>query len=230
MEERRTNMLKVDNITKAYHKKPIITNLSFTVQPGEIIGLVGENGAGKSTLLQMLATLQPPTVGNICLYDWTYKKNRKQVRRHIGFVPQDIAIWENFTVRENMLFFEKLSWKKKSEKQLEQLCLDMNLDRWNDKVQTLSGGMKRKLNLAISLIHDPDLLLLDEPTVGIDLKSKKEISFYLQKLAIDNQKMIVYTSHDMDEIKGLCTRVLCIGKDPFYKDLLQQAGKEIASF
>ncbi|API90797.1 MULTISPECIES: ABC transporter ATP-binding protein [Virgibacillus] len=223
-------MLNVDCISKTYNKQAIFSNLSFSVHPGEIIGLVGENGAGKSTLLQLLATLQSPTTGGIQLYDWYYKQHRKLVRRHIGFVPQEIAIWDNFTVRENMIFFEKLAWKKKSEKELKQLCLDMNLDRWDEKVHTLSGGMKRKLNLAISLIHDPDLILLDEPTVGIDLKSKKEIAAYLKKLAQEKEKMILYTSHDMDEINELCTRVICIGKDPFYKNLLQHAGKKIISF
>lgn len=230
MLERMKLMLNVDRISKTYNKQVIFSDLSFSVHPGEIIGLVGENGAGKSTLLQLLATLQAPTTGSIQLYNWFYPQHRKLIRRHIGFVPQDIAIWENFTVRENMVFFEKLAWKKKSEKELKQLCLDMNLDQWSEKVSTLSGGMKRKLNLAITLIHDPDLILLDEPTVGIDLKSKKEIAAYLKKLAQEKEKMILYTSHDMDEISELCTRVICIGKDPFYKNLLQQAGKKMICF
>src|SRR5699024_9782805 len=94
--------------------------------------------------------------------------------------PQEIAVWEQFTVEENMIFFEKLSWKNKSRRELRRLCEEMKLDRWEDQVNTLSGGMKRKLNLAISLIHDPKVLLLDEPTVGIDLKSRKEIGSYLR--------------------------------------------------
>ncbi len=227
MQEGKIHMLNVERISKTYNKQPIFTDVSFSIHPGEIIGLVGENGAGKSTLLHVLATLQMPTTGSIQLYDWYYQKHRKHVRRHIGFVPQDIAIWDNFTVRENMVFFEKLAWKNNFEKELKELCLDMNLDRWHDKVHTLSGGMKRKLNLAISLIHDPALILLDEPTVGIDLKSKKEIATYLQKLAHNQQKMVLYTSHDMDEIKALCSKVICIGEDPFYRNLLQHAGKKI---
>ncbi|QGS68991.1 ATP-binding cassette domain-containing protein [Oceanobacillus sp. 143] len=204
--------------------------MSFSVQPGEIIGLVGENGAGKSTLLNILATLQKPTNGSIHLHDKLCQKEKQSIRKAIGYVPQDIAIWEEFTVEENMIFFEKLAWKKLEIKALRQLCLDMALDKWKEPVKTLSGGMKRKLNLAISLIHDPTLLLLDEPTVGIDLKSRKEIGAYLRELASAQGKMILYTSHDMDEIIHLCDRIICIGDDPFYEEILIDSGKEILSF
>ncbi|RHW32978.1 ABC transporter ATP-binding protein [Oceanobacillus profundus] len=223
-------MLKVQSITKSYGKKLILNQISFSVQPGEIIGLVGENGAGKSTLLNILATLASPTNGNIVLYEKSYREKRKEVRKQIGYVPQDIAIWEEFSVEENMVFFEKLSWKRRSKQELQQLCLDMELDKWKEPVKTLSGGMKRKLNMAISLIHEPDLLLLDEPTVGIDLKSRKEIGNHLKNLAIKENKMIMYTSHDMDEISTLCDSIICIGEDPFYKNLLKEANKQIVTF
>jgi ABC-2 type transport system ATP-binding protein len=223
-------MLKVTTLSKAYGKKTVLDQISFSVQPGEIIGLVGENGAGKSTLLNILATLQKPTNGSIHLHDKLYQKEKQSIRKAIGYVPQDIAIWEEFTVEENMIFFEKLAWKKLEIKALRQLCLDMALDKWKEPVKTLSGGMKRKLNLAISLIHDPTLLLLDEPTVGIDLKSRKEIGGYLRELASAQGKMILYTSHDMDEIIHLCDRIICIGDDPFYEEILIDSGKEILSF
>src|SRR5699024_2108092 len=145
-----------------------------------IIGLVGENGAGKSTLLNILATLQRPSKGSITLNERTYQKHTKEIRKQIGFVPQDIAVWEEISVEENMNFVEKLAWQEKSKEQIRRLCVDMKLEKWKGPVKTLSGGMKRKLNLAISLIHDPQILLLDEPTVGIDLKSRKEIGTYLQ--------------------------------------------------
>ena len=220
-------MLNIDGLSKSYGKKTILDELSFSIEQGEIVGLVGENGAGKSTLLKTLATLQLPTMGTITLDGMSYGTQRKTVRKNIGFVPQEIAIWDEFTVEENMVFFEKLSWKKKKNTQLKQLCLDMNLEKWKDPVKTLSGGMKRKLNLAISLIHDPTLLLLDEPTVGIDLKSRKEIGNYLKNQAINNGRTILYTSHDMDEIIHLCDRVLCIGNDPFYQEILKDAEKDV---
>ncbi|MFC4402622.1 ABC transporter ATP-binding protein [Gracilibacillus xinjiangensis] len=223
-------MLNIESISKSFQRKRILDHLSFQVEAGEIVGLVGENGAGKSTLLNILATTMKPSSGDIYFNEWNYRKDRKTIRKHIGFVPQDIAIWEQLTVEENMVFFEKLAWKKKSKQQLKQICLDMRLDRWHDPVKNLSGGMKRKLNLAISLIHDPTVLLLDEPTVGIDLKSRKEIGAYLRKQATENGKIIIYTSHDMDEIKELCDRVITIGEDRFYTELLKEAGKKVLSF
>jgi len=230
MHERRIQMLNVESIIKSFGEKAVLNGVSFTAEKGEIIGLVGENGAGKSTLLHILATLQKPSEGNIMLDGQSYQHEIKAIRKKIGFVPQDIAIWEEFTVAENMKFFEKLSWKEKSVTQLKQLCLDMKLDKWKEPVHILSGGMKRKLNLAISLIHDPEVLFLDEPTVGIDLKSRSEIGVYLQNIAETKDTLIIYTSHDMDEITTLCDRVLCLGEDPFYHDLLSKSGKEMIAF
>ncbi|MFD1039584.1 ABC transporter ATP-binding protein [Virgibacillus byunsanensis] len=220
-------MLNVRSISHSYSTKSVFKNVSFSVSNGEIVGLVGENGAGKSTLLKTLATLTNPVEGEIMLHDQPYHQQKKDIRKKIGFVPQDIALWEEFTVEENMIFFEKLSWVTKNKEDLKQICQDMNLDKWNEPVKSLSGGMKRKLNLAISLIHDPQVLLLDEPTAGIDLKSRKEIGSYLYKKAKNENKLIIYTSHDMDEIITLCDRVYCLGKDPFYEQLLEKAEKEL---
>ncbi|WP_368654061.1 ABC transporter ATP-binding protein [Ornithinibacillus sp. 4-3] len=221
-------MLKIQSLSKAYSKKSILKNVSFQIQQGEIIGLVGENGAGKSTLLHILATILKPSSGTITFNEQVYsRKSLGKFRKQIGFVPQEVAIWDQFTVEENMLFFEKLSWKKKSKEQLRQLCLDVKLDKWKESVHTLSGGMKRKLNLAISLIHEPSLLLLDEPTVGIDLKSKQEIASYLKKLAKEKGLTIVYISHDMDEIINLCDRIFSLGEDPFYYEFLTKLDKEV---
>lgn len=217
-------MLDVTSLSKAYGRNEILTNISFTIKPGEIVGLVGENGAGKSTLLKLLATLEEPSGGSLSLNSIPFVKNVKQVRQMISYVPQEIAIWEEFTVQENMTFFGKLSSVKKTNEELHQLCLDMKLDKWKEPVKRLSGGMKRKLNLALSLIHDPRVLLLDEPTVGIDLKSKNEISTYLQKLSCEKDVMIMFISHDMDEIANLCDRIVCIGKDTFYQNVLIKAG------
>ncbi|ALX48260.1 ABC transporter ATP-binding protein [Lentibacillus amyloliquefaciens] len=219
-------MLDVQSLSKSYDTKRILDTISFTINPGEIVGLVGENGAGKSTLLHILAGLTKLGSGAITLNSQSYESKPKKIRRHIGFVPQEIALWENFTVKENMVFFERLAWNNTSKKALKQLCSDMGLDKWDEPVKILSGGMKRKLNIAISLIHAPDLLLLDEPTAGIDLKSRKEIGAYLSNLAKINGKMILYTSHDMDEIMQLCDQIYCLGNDPFYHQVLKEYGQQ----
>lgn len=220
-------MLKLQSIAKKYGRKQILSDINLSVRPGEIIGLVGENGAGKTTLLQIIATLLTPTSGEMSVDGLSYSSYLNQVRRKIGFVPQEISLWEHLTVEENMMFFEKLSWKRQSREQLQQLCRDMNLTEWKEPVHTLSGGTKRKLNLAISLIHEPKLLLLDEPTVGIDLKSKQEIATYLQRLAAEREVTIIYISHDMDEIMNLCHYTYCLGEDPFYEKFLIEHGQRV---
>lgn len=221
-------MLRVHEISKNYGKKQILNNVSFEINKGEIVGLVGENGAGKSTLLHILATLQKQSSGHFTIHGES-DNNLRQIRKHIGFVPQEIALWEDFTVKENMKFFEQLSWKRVSDDTLKALCEAMHLHVWDTQVRSLSGGMKRKLNMAISLIHDPPILLLDEPTVGIDLKSKKEIAHYLSRVSATNDKTILYISHDMDEITSMCNRVISIGDDPFYERILTQAGMEVTT-
>lgn len=217
-------MLQVNSLQKSYHKHKILTDVNLLVNLGEVVGLVGENGAGKSTLLEILATVLPQSSGSIELEGYSYSKDIKSIRKLIGYVPQEISLWEEFTVAENFLFFEKLSWKRRTLEECKQLCLDMQLNKWDEPVESLSGGMKRKLNLAISLIHDPILILLDEPTVGIDMRSKEEIGNYLVNLAKNEGKMIIYTSHDMNEIISFCDRIYCLGNDPFYSDLLKSRG------
>lgn len=223
-------MLKVKSLTKSFGQRIIFSHLNMHIKPGEIVGLVGENGAGKSTLLQIIATLQKPTSGKLFLKEIDYHADLKKIRRYISYVPQEISLWEHLSVEENMRFFETLAWKRKTNRELKALCEEMNLTEWQESVATLSGGTKRKLNLAISLIHDLVLLLLDEPTVGIDLKSKQEIAQYLKHLAETKNISILYISHDMDEILHLCDYTIGLGKDPFYESFLREKGQTVLRF
>ncbi|KGR79801.1 ABC transporter ATP-binding protein [Ureibacillus manganicus] len=220
-------MLKVVDLEKSYGKKKILNQVSFLLNRGEVVGLVGENGAGKSTMLNILATITKATKGTVQLGDYIYGRKVEDIRKIVGYVPQELSLWEEFTVEQNMLFFSKLSWKKRTKEECRQLCLNMQLEQWKEPVKSLSGGMKRKLNIAISLLHDPMLILLDEPTVGIDMKSKNEIGKYLVKLAKEQGKIILYTSHDMNEITTFCDRVYAIGQDPFYTNLLTNNGVQV---
>lgn len=210
-------MFEATNITKHYKQKCVLDNVSLTLIDGEIVGLVGKNGAGKSTLLHILATLLQPDSGVVSLDGQTTKAT---LRKHIGFVPQQLALWDDLSVKENMQFFERLSWQQHDTAQLRSICESMALTAWEEPVHTLSGGMKRKLNLAIALIQKPRLLLLDEPTVGIDLKSKLDIAEALKMLAAKGT-MILYISHDLDELRNVCHRIISLGDDDFYYTLLQ---------
>jgi ABC-2 type transport system ATP-binding protein len=215
-------MLSVRHVSKSYGKKVVVQDFNLEADYGEIIGLVGENGAGKSTLLKILTTLTSPSEGEIYLEGDDYKSSYKKIRGKIGYVPQELALWEDLTALENMRFFAKLSKRSKTTEDLKDILKDVELQQVDTKVRNLSGGMKRKLNLAISLIPSPKLLLLDEPTVGIDLRSRIEIGRFLKALVSKKDKTIVYISHDMDEIKELCDRVIVIGKDDFYKKILHE--------
>jgi ABC-2 type transport system ATP-binding protein len=220
------DLLSIHNLAKSYPKKKLFDQLHLQVETGQIIGLVGENGAGKSTLLSILASLITPDSGTVTFNGISYSE-RNKIRKEIGYVPQELSLWENLTVEENMLYFSKLSWGNISLQQCQQLCQQMQLTQWKEKCANLSGGMKRKLNIAISLIHNPNLILLDEPTVGIDMRSKEEIGLYLKRLAKEQQKTIIYTSHDMNEIESYCDHVYIIGQDPFYYDFLAARGVQV---
>lgn len=213
-------MLEVKDLVKNYGDHSVIENFNLNADKGQIIGLIGENGAGKSTLLKILATLLKPTDGKVYMEGKDYDKDYKSLRNDIAYVPQELALWNDLTVLENMKFFSNLSAAKCSVEDMTTLLKNVQLERDDTKVSALSGGMKRKLNLAISLIQNPKLLLLDEPTAGIDLKSRLEIGRFLKSMATDKEALIIYTSHDMDEIKNLCDRVIIIGEDPFYKGIL----------
>ena len=215
-------MLKVEHLFHHYHKKEVLQDVSFTIPAGQIVGLVGKNGAGKSTLMHILATLQQPSSGILSFKNELYS-HVKKIRQHIGFVPQQLAILEDFTVAENMQFFNQFNRPKKSEQQLREICQSVSLDAWQQKGSELSGGMKRKLNLALTLIQSPELLLLDEPTVGIDLRSKLEIQTALLHLS-QQGTTIVLISHDMDELTEVTERILHLGEDDYYMQQFAKRG------
>ncbi len=215
-------MLKVEHLFHHYHKKEVLQDVSFTIPAGQIVGLVGKNGAGKSTLMHILATLQQPSSGILSFKNKSYS-HVKKIRQHIGFVPQQLAILEDFTVAENMQFFNQFNRPKKSEQQLREICQSVSLDAWQQNGSELSGGMKRKLNLALTLIQSPELLLLDEPTVGIDLRSKLEIQTALLHLS-QQGTTIVLISHDMDELTEVTERILHLGEDDYYMQQFAKRG------
>lgn len=203
-------MLVIDQVMKRFGEIVAVNQLSFEVQRGECLGLLGPNGAGKSTSISMMVGLLKPDSGTVRL-DGS-PPDSKETRRLIGVAPQALSLYEELTARENLVFFGKL-YGLSSSRLRDRVAWALKLagleDRARHRVQTFSGGMKRRLNIAVALIHEPTLLLLDEPTVGVDPQSRIHIFDWIEQLRADGIT-IVYTTHYMEEAQRLCDRVAII--------------------
>ncbi len=200
-------MIDVREVSKKYGKKLVVNEVSFQVNKGEIFGLMGPNGAGKSTILGMMATVITPTAGDILFDGNSVFKDKSKIRKIISYVPQRVALHTSLTVKDNLNFWGNISDTEVSTDHVEYIAGIIGLqERLNEKVERLSEGMKRRLNIGVALMHNPSVLIMDEPTLGVDIKSKKEIVDFINTLA-DWGKTIVYTSHDVREISQLCHRV-----------------------
>lgn len=204
-------MLKVENLYKNFGKLNAVDGVSFEVKKGDVFGLLGPNGAGKSTTISMISTLLAPSSGEI-LYDGkSIFDSKNSVRQKLGVVPQEIALYPTLSGYENLRFWGSIYGLKGSElkKRIEEVSDIIELNgRLKDRVDKYSGGMKRRLNIGAALLHMPEMLIMDEPTVGIDPQSRNHILDTVLKL--NNQGMtIIYTSHYMEEVEYLCNKV-CI--------------------
>ncbi len=206
--------IKVTGLTKQYAQaeKPAVDGLNLSIMPGEIFGLLGPNGAGKTTTISMLCTHLEPNSGTIVINGREISSHRTAIRKEIGFVPQDIALYDKLSARENLLFFGNMyGLKGKALKEKIEFWLDtLGLrDKAGKQIKTYSGGMKRRVNLMAGLLHEPKVLFLDEPTVGIDVQSKNIIIESLQEVNKQGTT-IIYTSHHMDEAEHFCSRIAII--------------------
>lgn len=204
-------MLKVENLYKNYGNIRAVDGISFEVKRGEVFGLLGPNGAGKSTTISIISTLVPPTKGEIIFEGESILKNPKNIRQKLGVVPQDIALYPTLSGYENLRFWGNLYGLKGQElkQRINETADIIGLhERLKDKVEKYSGGMKRRLNIGAALLHMPDLLIMDEPTVGIDPQSRSHILDTVLKLN-DRGITIIYTTHYMEEAENLCSRI-CI--------------------
>ena len=203
------SMLCVQGLRKRYDKLTAVDGVSFDIERGKIFGLLGPNGAGKTTTISMIAGLLTPTEGEIRVGGKDAVKGGTDVRRMIGVVPQELAIYPRLSAQENLEFFGKLyglNGTVLTQRTEEMLTLVGLSERAKSYADTFSGGMKRRLNLAIGLMHNPQLLLLDEPTVGVDPQSRNHIFEGVR--ALNKQGLtILYTSHYMEEVEALCDRV-----------------------
>lgn len=208
--------VEVTHLYKKYKESEdfALKDLSFAVQKGEIYGILGTNGAGKTTLMSILMGGIQPTAGNFTISGLSYKGQAQQIRYKIGVVPQEYALYPTLTARENLHYFASLYGLKGKQVQervtqgLERVGLLEVADR---KIKHFSGGMKRRINLLAGILHTPEVLFLDEPTVGVDVSSKLIIIDYLKEL--NRQGMsVLYTSHHMQEAQDFCHRVLILDR------------------
>ena len=207
-------MIIINKLSKKYKGAEdfSVSELDLNIAEGEIFGLLGPNGAGKTTLISMLSSLLKPTSGSFSIDGLTYHKNKTQLKESIGIVPQEYALYPTLTAIENLMYFgsmygiPKVDLKQDILDHLETLGL---LQFANKKIKTFSGGMKRRINLIAGILHQPKVLFLDEPTVGVDVQSRNVIIDHLKNL---NQKgvTIIYTSHHLNEAEEFCSQVAII--------------------
>lgn len=202
--------IKANNLTKKFKDLVAVDHISFDVKKGEIFGFLGPNGAGKTTTIRMLCTLARPTEGSAEVSGFDIIKSDKEVRKHIGLVSEKMIMYTQLTARENLKLFGKfydLPKKKLNDKIIELLRL-VNMEKWADKqIGTFSTGMKQRINVIRALLNDPEILFLDEPTLGLDPQSTSEIREFIRKINEENNTTIILTTHMMIEADMLCDRI-----------------------
>jgi ABC-2 type transport system ATP-binding protein len=199
----------VKDLQKSFKDLKAVNGVSFTINKGEIFGLLGPNGAGKTTTIRMLSTVLEPDRGDIVIGGHSIKNEAETIRSIIGVCPQELALYEDLSAYDNMVFFGRmagLGGKEANDQAMKNLKLMGLENRARGKVAKFSGGMKRRINLAIALMGDPELLFLDEPTVGIDPQSRNNIFENIQGLQ-KRGLTVLYTTHYMEEADRLCNRI-----------------------
>ena len=205
-------MIHIENLLKCYDRLRAVDSISFEVKEGELFGFLGPNGAGKTTTLSMISGLLKPDKGCIRVGDIDVWQSPKKAKQLLGLIPQDLALYEELNARENLMFWGSLFHLPKA-------TLKANIDLWLERVglsdrakepvSKFSGGMKRRLNLAIGLVHNPRVVLLDEPTVGIDPQARNNILDIIRDIATEGTT-ILFTTHHLEEAEALCDRLAII--------------------
>lgn len=203
-------MLETEQLTKKFKDTIAVDDVSLVLRQGESVGLLGPNGAGKSTAIAMISTLMKPSSGDVRLNGESVLKKPGDMRRVLGVVPQKIALYEELSAYENLKFFGRLYGLsgKKLEQRIDYVLELVGLaDRKKELVKNYSGGMQRRINLAAAMLHEPEVLIMDEPTVGIDPQSRNHLLETIRKLNREEGMTVLYTSHYMEEVEKLCDRV-----------------------
>jgi ABC-2 type transport system ATP-binding protein len=202
-------MINVRSLSKSFGNIEALSDVSFSIRKGEIFGILGPNGAGKSTIVNILNTLVKPDRGDVIIDGININDNGKRIKLLMGIVPQEIALYEELTAYENLMFWgglydiPKTVLRENANKTLD--IVDLSY-RKNDRIKTFSGGMKRRINIACSLLHNPKILVLDEPTVGVDPQNRNHIFEVIERLH-DEGMTIIYTTHYMEEAERFCDKI-----------------------
>ena len=215
------NVIVIKNLTKRFNDKLVIDNISLEIDKGEIFGLVGPNGAGKSTLINIMVGLLSIDKGEVFIEGYSISKETLKAKSKMGLVPQEIALFENLTAKENLEYWGGLYGlrgallKERIQEALEISALQEHTKKF---IKNYSGGMKRRLNIAVAMMHHPEVLIMDEPTVGVDPQSRNHIFEVIRRMNKEYNTTIIYTSHYMEEVETLCDRILImdLGKEVAY--------------
>jgi ABC-2 type transport system ATP-binding protein len=226
-------VLEAKDITKLYRKTRALDNVSFRVNDGEIFGIVGPNGAGKSTLISIISTVLRPDNGDVLIDGRSVISQAALVRKILGYVPQDIALHSELSVFDNLRFWQHVNSAEVNNSDfrgIEHLVNILKLESvLKVRVENLSGGMKRRVNIAVALLNSPNLIIMDEPTVGLDIVSRKIVIQLIRDLAAEG-KTIVYTSHNSEEIEHLCNRILVLNEgNKMFEGSLIEARKQASA-
>ena len=223
--------IEVKDLVKKYDDNIAVDNISLSIEEGEIYGILGPNGAGKSTTISLICSLLFPNSGEIKILGEDIRKNSISIKRNIGLVPQNIALYRQFTAYENVKFFGELyGLRGKRLKEAIDNALEFTglLDIKKKKAEKFSGGMLRRLNIACAIVHNPKILIMDEPTVGIDPQSRNNIMQAVKKLN-ENGVTIIYTTHYMEEAEALCSKIAIIDKGKIIVEGNKEELKDIVS-
>ena len=205
------NAVQTENLVKRYGQLVAVKGLTLNIRAGEVFGLLGPNGAGKTTSISMICGLLKPDAGRVLIHGSPIQNGDAAARTRVGMCPQNVVLWELLTCLEQLQFIGEMYGvngrvaRQRSERLLEELDL---ADKRNQQARTLSGGMRRRLNIAMALVHDPEILVLDEPEAGLDPQSRVKVREYIQSLA--HRKTILLTTHNMDEAERVADRVAII--------------------
>ncbi|MFT4311606.1 MAG: ABC transporter ATP-binding protein [Candidatus Woesearchaeota archaeon] len=203
--------LQVQGVSKQYQRKYAVDDVSFSVKAGSIVALLGSNGAGKSTTIKMICGLIKPTKGSLTIFDTTYQTNGKYIRQNLGYIPEESALYEDVGMLDYLDFFSSVYAITKARIKLKQLCKELDLPYKNAQLGTFSKGMKRKVLLIRAVLHDPQLLVLDEPASGLDPQSALVILDWLKKQK-EKGTCIVFSSHNLSHVQKIADTIILLDK------------------